>query len=189
MNEFKIGDKAILKVPIGNFHVPGDVIEAIQDKEAAPGWFLANGKANVDWMNRYPEYFEPVKDEKESTAKWLKENRWFIRTGTKERSELVQEWLFEHGYVWFVQGSVPSYLESKYLCNVCIDGSIIGDILQTSNSQHIHKDAQEIILEFQTTIKSVKLPAVETEQEKEIRELQETIDKASARIKAIKEEM
>lgn len=187
MSKFKAGDKVkYIGEDNEGLYVTTKLVYTIKSDD---GYYVKLNE--IPQCHSYsPEKFALYVDkEKESTAKWLKENSWYIETGSPEKSELVQEWLFEHGYVWFIKGSVPSYLESKYLCNVCIDGSIIGDILQTSNSQHIHKDAQEIILEFQTTIKSVKLPAVETEQEKKIRELQETIDKASAQIKAIKEGM
>lgn len=177
MAQFKVGDKAILKVSVGECHVSGDLIEAIQDKEAATGWYLANGKANVDWMNRYPEYFEPVEGEKESTSAWLKENKWFIRTGSKEKSKLVQEWLFEHGMEWLYGKTVQSGFNDTMLTNTDCTGEK-GNFIMFSTALE-KKNAQEIKITFKTIVESVELPVVESKEEaerkKKIQELRETI--------------
>ena len=109
----------------------------------------------------------------------LKKNPWFIRTGTKEKSEATQKWLFEQGLTWN-DGS-------KCLYNY---GEII--IETTENSRFVKGDypepeSQEIILEFETVVKSVTYPSIETEsvkteQDKKIKELKETIDKAQQQL-------
>lgn len=136
-----------------------------------------------------PENFElVVEDEKENISKWLRENKWFIRTGNPEKSKLVQEWLFEHGYEW-LSGKGVSYTDRMYLCNVDTGGGLHDRILQTNSDKSLHKSAKELTFEFETVVKSVKLPTIESEKDKKIRELQETIQSAANQIKAIKEEM
>lgn len=177
MNEFKIGDKLRLKFDGLGPNVPANsVLTCIEDDEPVDGFRLSGEEVSIRWANSHKDYFELITG-KESTAKWLKENAWFIRTGSPEKSFAVQEWLFDHGMEWHNGEQAFFNYKEQYLGNV-------GDTFGTSGGA-----GKEVTLEFETIVKSFTLPAVETEQEKKIRELQETIDKASAQIKAIKEGM
>lgn len=123
--------------------------------------------------------------EKESTSAWLKENKWFIRTGSPEKSKFVQEWLFEHGYNWGYVGGIQYYKEN-YLTNTNMQGQQSGWIMHGP----VHNSAQEIKIEYATTVASVKLPEVSpklTEQQLKIEQLQATIDKAQQELKELKE--
>lgn len=110
----------------------------------------------------------------------LKKNPWFIRTGTKEKSEAAQKWLFEQGFTWNAG--------SKYLYDY---GEIILEGVE--NSKFVQgcfpePESLEIILEFETVVKSVTYPVVEVEaeQDKKIKELQQTIEKAQKQIEELK---
>ena len=131
-------------------------------------------------------------DEKESTSVWLKENKWFIRTGSPEKSKLVQEWLFEHGCEWLYDGkNAQTGFNDALLTNTDYDGNKEKYIM-FSKSDSKDNNAQEIVLELETTIKSVQLPDVtpkKTEQQLRIEELEATIAQASAQIKQLKEEV
>lgn len=126
-------------------------------------------------------------DEKESTSAWLKENKWFIRTGSLEKSVQTQKWLFEHGCEWLYGKTVQSDFNDKVLTNTNCVGSKEKYIMYTHN---VNKDnVQEITLEFETIVKSVKLPETPkpTEQQLRIEELQRTIEDVQRQIKQLKE--
>lgn len=113
----------------------------------------------------------------------LKKNPWFIRTGTKEKSEAAQKWLFEQGVHWWHGMEIKDHGE-KYLTNADSSGVTSSYILQ--GRLGAHASAQEIILEFEIVVKSVTYPVVETEQDKKIKELQQTIEKAQKQIEELK---
>lgn len=130
--------------------------------------------------------------EKESTSAWLKENKWFIRTGSPEKSKLVQEWLFEHGMKW----QWPWYTgfnnntNEKLLTNTYDNGDKNDYILFGVDSNKTN--AQEVTLGFETIVKSVKLPEVapkKTEAQMKLEELQRTIEDAQRQIAGLKEEI
>jgi hypothetical protein len=183
MNKFKAGDKVKrIGKPFGSVKV-GD-IETVE---------TVRGSGSIELVDHFyvydPKYFELVQDEKESTSAWLKLNKWFIRTGSPEKSKLVQEWLFNHDYEWFCGKTVQSDFKDQFLTNTNWVGDKEKYIMYTHN---VSKDnAQEITLEFETVVKSVKLPEVPkpTEQELRIIELEATISKAQEQVKKIKEEM
>jgi len=136
-----------------------------------------------------PQNFElVVEDEKEITKKFLRENRWFIRTGSPEKSKLVQEWLFEHGMKWQWYTGFNNNTNEKLLTNTYDDGDKNNYILFAVDSNKTN--AQEIKIESETVIKSVQLPEIlpnKTEQQLRIEELEATIAQASAQIKQLKE--
>lgn len=110
----------------------------------------------------------------------LKKNPWFIRTGTKEKSEAAQKWLFEQGVEWSLDSKTIRDYSEEYLTNTYTNG-LLSDHL-AHGIFGAHKSAKEIILEFETTVKSVTHPSIETEQDKKIKELKETIDKAQQQL-------
>jgi hypothetical protein len=93
MNKFKVGDK--VKRTYGEFKgmKVGDV--GIVKGLTHFSCMTLEGYDGEHDMDKFR-----LVDEKESTSAWLKENKWFIRTGSPEKSKLVQEWLFEHGMMW-----------------------------------------------------------------------------------------
>jgi len=117
----------------------------------------------------------------------LKKNPWFIRTGTKEKSEAAQKWLFEHGMSWSgARGNVILNFGEDYLVNVSGNG-YVGEYVMWCSDSSPHASAKEIIMEFETVVKSVTYPVLETEsakkaQDKKIKELKETIDKAQQQL-------
>ena len=181
-SKFKAGDKVKrIGKPFGSVKV-GD-IETVETVQRSGSIEL------VDHSYRYdPEYFELVQDEKESTSAWLKENKWFIRTGSPEKSKLVQEWLFEHGMEWLYDKKNVSDFKEKYLTNTLDTGKLSQRIMHGDSDK---TNAQEITLEFETVVKSVKLPEAPkpTKQQLRIIELEATIAQASAQIKQLKGEI
>lgn len=186
MNKFKAGDKV-------------KVVSAERDTywyaSKIGNTYTLKSFDGEDWVVKEIDFgvfaacdLELVEDEKETTSKWLRENKWFIRTGSPEKSKLVQEWLFEHGYGWFICMNNISDFNEKYLTNTS-DAEGLSKYIMHGNG---YKDpTQEIILEFQTTIKSVKLPeeAKPTAQQLKIAELEQTIQIATQQIQKLKEEI
>jgi hypothetical protein len=155
----------------------------------------------VDWSVQETDYgvFSPndiefYQDEKEYISNFLKENKWFIRTGNPEKSKLVQEWLFEHGIGWRGCGEGFTIYGTYHpmLTNTC-GNDATDTIMWSADNDKTVEVAQEIKLEFETVIKSVKLPEptpkepVLTEQQIKIAQLEDTIAKASAQINQLKE--
>jgi hypothetical protein len=189
MNKFKAGDKVKrIGKPFGSVKV-GD-IETVE---------TVRGSGSIELVDHFhvydPKYFELVQDEKESTSAWLKENKWFIRTGSVEKSKLVQEWLFEHGCEWLCgKGkTVQSDFKDQLLTNTNCVGYKEKYIMFSTDGNKTN--AQEITLEFETVVKSVKLPEApkpteqESQQKLRIIELEATISKAQEQVAKLKEEI
>lgn len=186
MSKFKAGDKVrIIKATnksalysnlIGNVYT---LLYKVTDTIQVGSWAV---QEEVDWFIREDD----IELEKESISKFLKENKWFIRTGSVEKSELVQEWLFEHGYGWVIGKNSVSDFKEKYLTNTSDSGELSKYIMHGNSDK---TNAKEITLEFETVVKSVKLPEApkKTEQQLRIEELETTIAQASAQIKQLKE--
>lgn len=138
-----------------------------------------------------PQNFElVVEDEKEITKKFLCEQKWFIRTGNPEKSKLVQEWLFEHGCEWLYGKKVQTGFNDKLITNTnCVGNKEKYIMFSMADNK---TNAQEIVLEFQTVVKAVKLPEVlpkKTEAQLKLEELQRTIEDAQRQIAELKEEI
>lgn len=175
MNKFKAGDKVKRICSSHEGMTIGDVA-IVRMMENGSNMYLEGYGYSHD-----PGNFELVEEtEKESTAKWLKQNKWWIKCESQAELDLINPWLKENfGDTLGVR--VPDII--KYVCNDFTYPNLVFWGYEDKPKN------QEITLEFGTIVKSFTLPVVETEQEKKIRELQETIDKASAQIKAIKEGM
>lgn len=138
-----------------------------------------------------PENFELVQDNKESIKQFLKENKWFIRTGSPEKSKLVQEWLFDHGCEWLHDGkNAQTDFNDALLTNTDYYGTKEKCIMFSKSDSKTN--AQEIVLEFETIVKSVQLPEVaskKTEAQLKLEELQKIIEDAQNKIDELKGEM
>jgi hypothetical protein len=75
----------------------------------------------------------------------------------------------------------------QYLTNTTFDGVIRKCVMHGSNNPLETPARKEIKLTFKTVIDSVIFPEVETEQEKKLKELEETIKKAQDQIKELQE--
>ena len=131
-------------------------------------------------------FFELVQDEKESTSAWLKENKWWIRCKSQLEFELINNWLEENACIR-CQCNPPE--SCKIITNFNSNG--MKNYVMWNDRDNYPKES-EITLEFETVVKSVKLPEVApkpTEQELHIIELEATISKAQEQVKKIKEEM
>lgn len=187
MEEFIIGD--MLKVVtegLGDNVPVGSVLTCVNESPIS-GFFLSNDKVNLFWANSHKYHFEFLGNSKDQTSAWLKENKWFIRTGSPEKSKLVQEWLFEHGCEWLYGKKLQSGFNEQLLTNTnCVGGHEEHILFSTYEKTN----AKEITIEFETVVKSVKLPEVApklTEQQLKIEQLQATIDKAQQELKELKE--
>lgn len=151
-----------------------------------------------DWIVKETDFgvFAPCdlelvqEDEKESIARFLREQKWFIHTGSPEKSKLVQEWLFEHGVKWQWHSGFNNNPGEKLLTNTYDDGEKNGYILFSVDSNKYN--AQEIKLEYATIIKNVQLPEIapkKTEAQLQIEKLETTIAQASDQIQQLKEEI
>jgi hypothetical protein len=186
MNKFKAGDKV-------------KVVSAERDT-----YWYASKIGNIytlksldgeDWVVRETRFgvlaacdLELVENEKETISKFLKENKWFIRTGSPEKSKLVQQWLFEHGCEWLHGKNVQSVFNETSLTNTDWAGEKGNFILFSTALDK--KNAQEIKIEYATIVASVQLPEVapkKTEAQLQIEKLEATIAQAAAQIQQLKE--
>lgn len=127
-----------------------------------------------------------------STTSYLKGKPWFIAVNGKEHSRIAQEWLFEQGLQWAHYGKVVSFTDQAVLTNVDA-GGIVRDYIIYSDSitRKIEQGAHEVKVlgRISMVLEKVELPVVESPQEKQIRELEETIQKAQKQIDALKQSL
>jgi len=114
----------------------------------------------------------------------MNKEAWFIRYKDYYEFKATKEWLTENfgrcdDLVYKFMGS------DKIFTNTWTDGEVCPMVLWGDNP---HQSAKEIKLSFKTAIDSVEYPTVETEKDKQLRELEATIAKASEQIKALKGE-
>ena len=184
MHNFKVGDTVRRVAGYHNGMSKGDTAK-IYDFYGPDLKLEGYGDSTHTWTN-----FELVQDEKESIKQFLKENSWFIRTGSPEKSKLVQEWLFEHGCEWLYGKKVQTGFNDKLITNTnCVGNKEKYIMFSMADNK---TNAQEIVLEFQTLVKSVQLPQVlpkKTEAQLKLEELQRTIEDAQRQIAELKEEI
>ena len=186
MNKFKAGDKVKRIASVHDGMKVGDiaVVKYVENvwNIYLDGYEFAHDPANFELVTSA--------DEKESTSAWLKENKWFIRTGSPEKSKLVQEWLFQHGCEWLYGKTVQSDFKDQLLTNTNCGGYKEKYIMFSTDGNKTN--AQEITLEFETIVKSVKLPEApkpteqESQQELRIIELERIINDAKNKIEELK---
>lgn len=132
---------------------------------------------------RFELYEEKEMKENNVCAFDLHKNPWYIRVENEEQFNLANEWLKEN----FGSCLVVNYSKHKeYLTN--FDGR---NVCKTVMHGCCHfMTEHELKLNFKTIISSVEYPVVEieTEQQKRIRELKETIDSASKQLEKLMKE-
>lgn len=171
---FKIGDKVRVKsAELPTYWYASRIGEVFT--------LVEYDKSNDDWLVEEADAYLGVDDIELVSQFDLKKNPWFIRTGTKEKSEAAQKWLFGQGMDWMCNDSVVYARDNQVLSNVSRIGDVEPFFMWCIDGEP-HKPAKEIILEFETTVKSVTYPSIEIEQCKKIKELKETIDKAQQQL-------
>ena len=117
----------------------------------------------------------------------IKEHKWFIRIEDAEHSEIVQKWLFEQGVNWQWSTGKPENTRFEFLTNTYSDGDLSKHLLYANNKGSVSKQCKELIIrtKTETVVSEVVYPEIETEQQKQIRELKETIAKAQEQLDAL----
>lgn len=135
----------------------------------------------------YSGDFELVEEEKQISTEFnLHTMPWYIRVNNKAECEAAQLWLFEQGIDWFDNKKLLRRVDTKFLTNVSCDKNVARLLWSDSEPP---KGVEEIILTFKTVIASVEFPIVNsvvTEQQKQIKALEETIQKAAEQIALLK---
>ena len=125
----------------------------------------------------------------------LKTQPWHIFVNSPEECQAAQEWLFSQGLTWCNGDVEVSNLYARTLSNYFV---IFGERNFTLDIRgfvyDVHKNdyedsSKELKLEFANkfVVNSYKTPVIETVQQKQIRELEETIAKAQEQIQSLKE--
>lgn len=180
--KFKVGDK--VKRTTGDFrNVLVGCIYTVSEVLSTGAIRLYGHSGSYD-----PEFFE-IYMEKEKPSFDLHSNPWYIRVENEEQFNLANKWLKENfGKHLFY----PYDCRIKSLTNVCSEGYINNAVMWSDvESFSKYKDTRpEIKLTYKTSISSVEYPVVEieTEQQKRIRELKETIDSASKQLEELMKE-
>ena len=113
----------------------------------------------------------------------LKNNDWFIRTGSFEKSKAVQEWLFSLGITWLSETTTVKDYDEKFLLH---DKEISGFFYDSANNKYIKN---EIKITTKLVIDSITFPEIISEKDKIISELERTIEKAKEQLAELKESM
>lgn len=114
----------------------------------------------------------------------MKKEAWFIRYKDYYEFKAAKEWITEN-FGCCDELLYKSMGSDKIFTNTWTDGEICPRVLWGDDP---HQNAKEIKLSVKTVIDSVEYPTVETEKEKQLRELEATIAKASEQIKQLKEQ-
>jgi len=132
------------------------------------------------------EDVEIMKEVKSNTSAFdMKKEAWFIPYHCHEQFLAIKDWLiFEKGLDWSFGDRWQLFASA--LTNLKSNGEITTNVVWSTRPDN--SPAKEIKLSFKTIIDSVEYPVVETDQQKQIRELEQTIAKASEQIKALRGE-
>lgn len=118
----------------------------------------------------------------------LKTEKWFIRVNSEQESIAVQEWAFQQGIGWMNKLELRKDFSTWQLPSAIGFGHFGGQSLGQANVDYWERNGhKEIKAELKLSVVDVELPAVESPQQKQIRELEETIATAAAQIKKLKE--
>jgi hypothetical protein len=140
----------------------GEVFEAVENTNGSwdykevgsPGVNRYFDKGDVEIINQDVAVFD------------IKKDRWFICTPTHEISRLVQNWLFDQGFVWqHHEDASVRYTSSLYLK---LSPYKRGAFCHTDSIDLKHDTAKEIKLTFKTVIDSVEFPEIESEEQKQL---------------------
>jgi hypothetical protein len=113
----------------------------------------------------------------------MKKEPWFIRYNNEEEFNLVQEWL-DKNYGEPMDCHYVSY--SKYITNAAESGYLF-ETPKYGRNEKIESYAKEIKLTFKTIVDSVEWPEVESEAQKKIKELEQTINSAKVQIEQLEQ--
>lgn len=113
---------------------------------------------------------------------------WFVRTNNPKEYELVSDWLKEQGLQFMYSAEWHSYIIGLSNFFDQYTGKI-NPCVHRVKSLHEVAGYNEIKFTFRNVlaIDSIEFPTVESERDKKIRELKETIDKAQEQIKQLEE--
>lgn len=181
MKQFKAGDK--VKRVAGEHHgmVIGDTA-IVRYQDGSSYLYLEGYEFSHD-----PQNFELVQeDEKERIAKFLREEKWWIKCSSQLEFDLINNWL-EDNFGQRCQCNPPESL--KVLTNFNVTGK---KNYVTWNDRDNYPKESEIKLEFETIIKNVQLPEIapkKTEAQIKLEELQKIIEDAQIKLKQLKEEV
>lgn len=96
----------------------------------------------------------------------IKKDKWFIYTPTHEISKLVQNWLFDQGFVWqHHEDTSIRYTSSLYLK---LSPYTTGAFCHTDSIDLKHDTAKEIKLTFKTVVDFVEFPETKSEEQKQL---------------------
>lgn len=96
----------------------------------------------------------------------IKKDKWFIYTPTHEISNLVQNWLFDQGFVWqHHEDTSVRYTSSLYLK---LSPHATGAFCHTDSIDLKYDTSKEIKLTFKKVVDSVEFPELKTEEQKQL---------------------
>lgn len=184
MSKFKVGDEVVCvntggsKLTVGKKYKVYDItrndVEVINDDGDDCYYYLSS--------------FELVQEKEQMFD--MKTNPWFIRVNNEQEFEAAKEWVEVQGVNW------TDWVKDKSFNSEI--GALCSNLYDFDNYYWLGHDEvetqalygrKEIKLTFKTVVDSVEYPVLESEQQKKIRELKETIEKASAQIAEIEKEM
>lgn len=184
---YKVGDEFVVLVTDWGF-TKSQIIKLYEDDGSNSPLFIDN---NTDYNNAdgkegaYLSLTKVKKVVKEKKVFDLKTNPWFIRVNNKEEFEAAISWAEEKGLKW--DKIHREYNKSIKAIGTCLSFPEVQVIYYLLNNDNFCQGArEEIKITFKTIIESVEYPEIETEQDKKIRELQETIEIAKRQIEELK---
>lgn len=186
MSKFKVGDK-VCCVDDSGYHNTDYLVKGSIYTIVDAYWFeCKSGEVSIRDTTAYPEDFKLYKEEPMNQSD-MKTQPWFIRVTNEQEFNLVQEWLKKNFGKVYENSFVG---EPMFLTNISALRGMCHDVFWSSDmdyTQSLRLVPNEIKVNFKTTIDSVVFPTVESEKDKKIRELKETIEAAAKQIKELEE--
>lgn len=181
MNKFKVGERVKLVKELLGYEA-GSEFNVVHICRNESVWIdlEVHEVSHKEMNNYYAKYFDLVEEKKMFD---LKKEKWFIHTPTPEISEAVQLWLFEQGLQWRLGGQDVRHTNKSAIGGM----QSVGNIGFADPEFYAKEGCQEIKFTFKAVVDSVEYPVVESEQQKRIRELEETIATAQRQIAELKE--
>lgn len=119
----------------------------------------------------------------------MSKDKWFIAVANLEEAVAVQEWLREKGITWgynnknTIRTDIEDWATPYSIGMGHFGGGTLGQASVDYWMKHGH---HEIKVTFKKTVADCEYPVVESEQEKQIKALEETIQKAQEQIQSLK---
>jgi len=183
MSKFKIGDKVrcSYKQYFGEDNGIIGTVTHINGQRMTVNNLLSH---EVDFI-MFGGAFELVEEDKTPDFD-LKTMPWVIYVSSEAENKAALEWLFEMGMNWAFSPNEILWYGQEQLTNVGSDGEIERHIMHGIGKAE--PEAKEIKLKYETktSVVGVEWSVVETEKDKAIRELEETINNAKLQIEALK---